>query len=161
VPRLARTAGEKTDRSGESCCGTEDRAVDRESVSSPSGSELAMTKIPAVLIAVASLAAISGCGASAGSLRDHAASHVVAAASARDNRAGHCLKVTVYSYSPAEQKAALGYWTHSRMKSATGFSAASLPSALTQLRHPQGTSASALSVCLDRRVPRTAAPAAP
>jgi hypothetical protein len=109
-----------------------------------------MTKILSLLATAVALAAISACGTST-AVPDHASSH----------KASHCLKVSVFSYSPAEQKATLRYWTPTRMKSATGFNSASLSSILGALRHHQHTSASTQSACFRRSTPATAAPVAP
>ena len=110
-----------------------------------------MTKILSLLTSIAALVAISACGASAVALPDRTATH----------KAARCLKVTVYHFSPAEQKAALRYWTPRRMKSATGFNSASLSGILSALRHPQHAAGSGRSACFRRNVPAAAVPSTP
>jgi hypothetical protein len=104
-----------------------------------------MTKIMSLLMTAAALVAISACGVA--TLPYHAANHKTA----------HCLTATVYSYSPAQRKAALRYWTPSNMRSATGFSSASLSGVLGQLRHRHRTPGAAQSACR-RSVPAAVRP---
>jgi len=95
--------------------------------------------IKAILLLAAVLAALAGCAAQAAPGQ---AGQVSTVGLRQHHRAAGCMKVDVYTYGQASQKAALRYWTPARMKSASLLTASGPASVFELLRSHRASSGS-------------------